>query len=339
MNEKKIKILIIGAGSIAALKDEKYDSPTTEAVITHAHSCFNNSEVDLCGIVDIDIEKMKKASDKWNTNGYVSIDTAISEEKPDIVIVCTPTETHFEVISQIATHPAKKNNQFLILEKPMGLNLKEAEQIESALRITKTKAMVGYLRRHNRTMINIQKSIETGMFGKIYNCRITYTRGFIRDACHAIDICRFFFGEFKDGMILNPDHAIFDYSAEDPTYNAFMSFDRCSHVDLAAVDGRKYDVFDIEIWTETGKILITEHGKTVKYFKPIPEPTYGNYNTLDLFADTRNTYLHKTMLDELNDAILLWKGEEIPHACTVKDAVECQKIIKYLLNNKWEGRK
>jgi len=63
--------LIIGAGSIGALKPNELDSPTTENILTHAHALHRlrgRREIDDFFIVDVDEEKAGEACVRWNTS-------------------------------------------------------------------------------------------------------------------------------------------------------------------------------------------------------------------------------------------------------------------------------
>src|SRR4030067_222288 len=98
---KKYKAAVIGCGSIGALKDNKYDSPEMpHNILTHAHAYYDCPDTELVAVIDMDIEKAKKAGDKWGC----STDTDIlnfRNENIDIISVCTPTETHFDILKLV----------------------------------------------------------------------------------------------------------------------------------------------------------------------------------------------------------------------------------------------
>ena len=66
-------VLIIGAGSVGTSKPDKYDSPLTENILTHAHAVYNNDDLKIIGIVDKDLKKAKKAGKKWSCFYYGNI--------------------------------------------------------------------------------------------------------------------------------------------------------------------------------------------------------------------------------------------------------------------------
>ena len=63
------KALIIGAGSIGALKDDKFDSPSNpDKVLTHAHAFYKHPDIKIKCVIDRDILKARMAAEKWGLN-------------------------------------------------------------------------------------------------------------------------------------------------------------------------------------------------------------------------------------------------------------------------------
>ena len=56
------KAMVIGAGSIGAMKPDAYDYPGGKKTLTVAHALWNNEEIDLEYIVDTDPKKAKAAA-------------------------------------------------------------------------------------------------------------------------------------------------------------------------------------------------------------------------------------------------------------------------------------
>ena len=323
------KTVILGCGSIGAMKDSKYDSSSTLAVITWAHACHSHPETELSGVYDIDGEKAKKAADKWGTYAYPSLNDLLLNGHPSIVIVATPTDIHwmslFDVLNTIPN-----NDYIVIAEKPVCNRTQDAKTIAKMYKQKNIPILVNYLRRYNKAIRDVGEAIKMGQFGEVYNCKITYARGFIRDGSHGIDLCRYFFGEFISGKIVNRLTAIDDYSKDDLTYAAWLSFKNCPFVFFCPVDGRAFDVFDIDIYTKKGRIFITEHGKKIMYYDRKPETTYGDYDCLSSVPRIVNTNLDTTMLSVMDNTIaVLEKREE--GICTIDDAIKVHEVYDKLL--------
>jgi len=49
------KVIIIGSGSIGALKEARYDDINSKSILTHANAVYRHSKYKLIGIIDQDI--------------------------------------------------------------------------------------------------------------------------------------------------------------------------------------------------------------------------------------------------------------------------------------------
>jgi predicted dehydrogenase len=131
----------------------------------------------------------------------------------DIVDIVTPTNFHAEMA--IA---AVKNGKHVLCEKPMGLNLKECEQMFAAAQKAKVVHMVCHNYRRIPAIALARKMIEEGALGRIYHFRARYAQDRLADPdfplswhlqketsgsgvhsdinSHIIDLARYLVGEF-----------------------------------------------------------------------------------------------------------------------------------------------
>jgi predicted dehydrogenase len=317
---------IIGAGSIGALKPEKYDSPEGTEILTHAHACHAHSRINLIGIVDTYKEKANLAADKWNCIGLTDL-----LELPffiDIIIVATPTEKHAETLSYLL----QLSPRLVIAEKPFTENGRDAKMISGLYEKENIPIAINYIRRYVPEYVQIKKIIDEKQFGKVLNCFLLYTRGLKREASHAIDLFNYFFGDFIDGSIIN-DNSIDDYSSKDRTYAAYLSYDCCRHIFMFPCDGRQFAIFEMDLIFERGRIKLTNHGIMKKYYKTKKEEIYDDTNILDPLP----YYSCKTHLTEgltlLLDNVVDFLDDENHSGsllCSDKDALKVHEIYEKL---------
>ena len=132
----------------------------------------------------------------------------------DIVDIVTPTDSHAEMA--IA---AVKNGKHVLCEKPLGLNLKECEQMFAAAQKAKVVHMVCHNYRRIPAIVLAKKMISEGALGRIYHFRARYAQDRLADPdfpldwrlqketsgsgvhsdinSHIIDLGRYLVGEFK----------------------------------------------------------------------------------------------------------------------------------------------
>ena len=48
----------------------------------------------LVGVVDLSQERLAEAKEKYGVNGYTDIPSLVAAEKPDLVVIASPTHLH-----------------------------------------------------------------------------------------------------------------------------------------------------------------------------------------------------------------------------------------------------
>lgn len=317
--------LIIGAGSIGALKDDKFDNPNNpDKVLTHAHAFYKHSDIKIKCIIDPDLQKARKAAEKWGAEYAIATRESgiILDNMPiDIVSICSPTETHRDIVQLICE--AEHKPKVLIIEKPCGSNLNECIDIENMCSAHSIPVIVPYIRRFIPELIDLKKFIDT--CGVIYGANIYYNRGLYRDGCHAIDFSRFLFGKFIQGCSLS-GAGIPDYSKDDLTCSYRLTFEYCDNVIMHAVDGRVGSIFEMDIITDKGRFTLVDNFAKVREYGIEREPVYGNYNRYNPEYGICNTQLHRGLDFMAQNAIDVINGFE--PKCGIDDALAVHEIIE-----------
>ncbi len=154
---EKLKVGIIGAGGIAQ----------------YAHiPCYQNVEgVEVVAISDINEEKLKYVAEKFKIPKTFGHWQDLLAQDIDIVSICSPNFLHAE--QTIAALNAGKN---VLCEKPVCLNVQQAEEIFKTVKKTGKKFMVAFNRRFSAESKVLKKLIEKGEFGEIYYVKTSYLR-------------------------------------------------------------------------------------------------------------------------------------------------------------------
>lgn len=324
---------IVGAGSIGALKPDEFDSPKTENILTHAHALYYFREMERINnffIVEKDYKKKEEAGKKWNCKTFLSLKSLkVHTTNIDIFIIAVPTEFHKDVIDEILENFEPK---MLIVEKPFCFNYREALQVYQKCMKKEILIVVNYTRRFCLSIQSLMDDIKFKKYGKIKACNILYVRGFIRDACHAIDLCNYFFGEFRQGNILgNKMNSYEDYSQDDLTLPVWMEFENCPNVYFTPIDGNDMSIFEFDILTENSRIQLIDHFRQTKIYTKNDSCLYGNFPSLnyesfiiqDNNLETSLYYLYLNCFSCL-------KGESQHLISSGRDALKVQEIYRRL---------
>src|SRR6185437_13074074 len=128
------------------------------------------------------------------------------EKAPDIdaVVICTPTDTHADLIERFA-----RAGKAIFCEKPIHLDAKRVEKCLAVVKKTGTALMVGFNRRFDPHFAAVKKAIDDGAIGTVEMVTIIsrdpgpppidYIKrsgGIFRDmTIHDFDMARFLLGE------------------------------------------------------------------------------------------------------------------------------------------------
>ncbi|OGH64492.1 MAG: hypothetical protein A2821_03150 [Candidatus Magasanikbacteria bacterium RIFCSPHIGHO2_01_FULL_41_23] len=320
--KNKYKAVIIGAGRIAA----GFDTPKSKAVLTHAHAYTLHSSVDLAGICDTDHEKTRAKAKKWSIRAFDNLAEMCIHVKPDIISVCTPDETHFEVLKTILKYSPK----LVICEKPVTINIDHTKKIIGLYKRERIPLLVNYSRRFDTTVQNFKAKIESGEYGKVLGATGIYTKGILHNGSHMIDLVQYLFGEIN--AKINALYSQSDYLPTDKTVSAFLQFKNCPQFFLMGSDERSYSIFELDILFAKKRIRFLESGFYVSEQNLFSDPLYSGYTVLDK-PIIRTTNL-STALSCLVENAVEHLETGAPLLCDGADAyktqVVCSKILKKL---------
>jgi len=154
----KIKWGVIGACGIA-------DRRTIPEGIIPA----KNAE--LIALMDIDEERLKKVAKKYkNVKYYTKEEDLLEDKEIEAVYIATPTYLHHKQVLMAA-----KARKHILCEKPIAMNLKEAEEMISICRENKVKLTLDYMMRYHSYHQKIKEMLDERKLGKLVMGRAQLT--------------------------------------------------------------------------------------------------------------------------------------------------------------------
>ena len=154
---KEVKFGIIGCGRIGT---------------RHAEHIFNNNRAKLCAVCDILPEKAKSLAKKYNAQACMNL-RELLKEKIDVINICTPSGMHAEMAVEIL-----KNKISALCEKPMALNLEDADKIIKAEQENGQKFFLVKQNRFNPPIKALKNCVCNEKLGKLIllNCNVLWNR-------------------------------------------------------------------------------------------------------------------------------------------------------------------
>lgn len=155
----------------------------------------------LGGVVDSNIEALNEIKNKYpNIPTYLNLEDAIETGSFEAFTVATPAETHFKISKKII-----ESKKHVLVEKPLTLDIKEAELLVNLAKKKSVNLMVGHLLLFHPAIRKIKDLINDGRIGKlqyIYSNRLnlgqvrTEENVFWSFAPHDISIFQYFTDSF-----------------------------------------------------------------------------------------------------------------------------------------------
>jgi len=315
----KTKVLIVGAGSIGALKPSEFDSPESKYIYTHAHACYSHPSIELVGIVDKDCEKALIAANKWNTKDFNNIEEFYFRGgEPEIVIVAVDTAHHVKVIKELIQYGPK----VIICEKPFTPSYDDAEHISKICGAMGIKLIINYNRTWVPELQKLSEALAAGIYGEVYNFTLRYSHGLKRDGCHALHWCLQTFGEV--GIYQSCDNKYLGVGVDlnDVNPHFFFEAERCPVVSFIPI-GHAYSTYNADIYTEKGRIELLNNWKTIRVHDLI-KSTYGDYPATGLGFVDEETQLDQALTYLLDNALEVLAGRK---EISIQPALEVHKIL------------
>ncbi len=189
-----IRFALLGAGRIGQV---------------HAKAVTSNPLAKLVAVAEIS-EEAANAVIAIYGGEFRDIDTIANSDDIDAVLICTPTNTHADLIEKFA-----RAGKAIFCEKPIDLSIERVRACLKVVEETGAKLMVGFNRRFDPHFIALKETVEAGRIGKVEMVNIIsrdpgappaeyikVSGGIFKDmTIHDFDMARFLLGEEIDTVI------------------------------------------------------------------------------------------------------------------------------------------
>jgi predicted dehydrogenase len=165
--DNQVKFAIVGCGSIGS----------RHIAVVHAQE-----NAQISALCDIEKGKMSKFTSLYgDLPCFTSYKEMLSQSDANVVNICTPHGLHAPMAIAAADH-----GKHVLVEKPMALTTKEANEMIAAGKRNNVHIMVVKQNRYNVPIALAKEALDSGKLGKIYMvlCNVLWNRhdGYYRDS-------------------------------------------------------------------------------------------------------------------------------------------------------------
>ena len=188
---RNLRCAAIGVGSLGRHHARNYAELAREGRVEMIGACDINHEA----LEQVGRDNSCEVFDDWRS----------LIDKVDVVSIATPTETHCEIACAFL-----ENGIHVLVEKPIALTIKEADEMIAAAERSGAKLMVGQLERFNPAMVALRPHVTRPLYFEIHRVSPFPNRSLDVDVVldvmiHDLDAVQWLVGE---GVKVSGIHAV-----------------------------------------------------------------------------------------------------------------------------------
>jgi predicted dehydrogenase len=300
LGDNKLRALIIGAGNAAGGYDLR---GAKQEVWTHAKAYQLTPGVELVGVIDSNARVARAFAATWNVPfSGTDLDRAVRKTKPDLVSVCSPTNTHVPIIKDLC----RSGIGAILCEKPIAYDLQRAEEAVELCAKQGVLLAINYQRDWDKQANHLKEAIQQGEFGQTELIRVLYSKGLVHNGSHFVSLLNRWFGDLEVERILSVfgterGDVKADFTATCPVTNRVM---------FQNVPEQLYALNEIEVLFERGRLELRRGGLDIMWTERHFDPLLPNDNALAQKSTRQRVTLPRAMLEVVRNFTNTIRGTE-----------------------------
>jgi predicted dehydrogenase len=294
--DSTLKAAIIGCGWVAGGYDQHGSAP---GVRTHAKAYALDERTELVAACDADPKRLQAFGEAWGVaHTYTDVRAMLQDVSPDIVSICTPDESHFDLLCLCLEFPCIRA---VWCEKPLAKTSAGCADLVDSYRDASVVLLVNYMRSFCAQYQQLKGRLRSDEFGALLKIEVHYTKGIIHNGSHAMDLLIDWLGE-PDSMHVS--HAFVDHDAEDPTVDACLKFGEVP-VYFMGLDEGSFSFFTLTLFTEKGVVSLEDFGRKLVVRAVDANPQKSGHKVLGepVEYDTKLSFAMADALSSLVEAV------------------------------------
>lgn len=263
---------------------------------SHVSSYLKCPETELVAVADVDRVKLEDFKiEHTDIAVYQDYEKMLNEAKPEIVSVCTPTETHARIARNCARFASTKA---LFVEKPISSTVEEAEKMIKTCEQFGVKLACNMARRWDKAYQRIKRIAdgqdETWDIGELLAFEGRFSGDPIGDGVHMADLHNWMMQENTKLSLLNIPSP--------------------------------YLVFEADLWGSNGLVRILNNGSEIQLWFAEESRRYQGFRELGGMITLEETYdFPQAMLNAVDDLVECASSDKQPE-CDGKCGLETLKL-------------
>jgi len=324
-------VAIIGCGRIGFLLE---DDELRNRPATHAGAFSANRNTKITSACDIDKKRLNYFGEKYKIKPvslYSNYKEMLKKENPDIVSIATWTNEHCKMVIDSARTKSVKG---IYCEKPIALNLKDANRMIKVCRDNGVALLIGHERRFDANFVKVKKMIEQKKYGKLKMLVGQVLSGAVpklsiakfgggtlfHDGTHLFDLAIYYCGAVE--YVIAVDDRKYGKKNIESGLTGIVTFKNGTKMMVEGGGEREYFKFDLDLQFERGRILIGNSG--IKVFESKPSGNYTGFRELQEVEYCPPKKMENSFVTAVKELVRAVKKSEEPMSSgrEARDALE-----------------
>lgn len=239
--------------------------------LTHAQVLTEHPSFELRVVVDPSEAARTVAREQWNVQHVLSSPLEGREvlAEVEIAVIATPPDLRIQVLNALPSVKA------IIVEKPLGLSLKDSQDFQLYCDERDIFVQVNYWRRSDLLFRSLAKGYLMSLVGKLQGVHAIYGNGVLNNGSHMVDFSRMLFGElsvspqiYAESQLRN--NGSLPIRGDIDVGFSLVATEHAVAIHYTPVDFSSYRENGLSIWGTTGRLEIMNEGLTIRYFPVLP---------------------------------------------------------------------
>lgn len=320
----KRRIVLAGFGAVAQGLSADARMARWFPKATHAQILADHPRLDWIGVIDPRPEAAQAAK-AWGVPCWPAPPRGLAA---DLAVLAMPPEGRLKLLAALG--PLKG----LMVEKPLGMDLRQAKSFAAACRRRRLPAQVALWRRGDAGSAGLK-----GRIGAIQGGAGIYGNGLRNNGVHLIDFVRLVAGEIAAVRALGPARpAAGAPLSGDVALAGALELASGAQIALLPVDFAHYREVGLDLWGTTGRLAVMQEGLSVRRFPVVPNR--GLEGAAEIASDAPEDLpvtvgaalgrLYDDWLDHLDDPV-------VPLASPIDQALVAEAAVDALLRSAARG--
>jgi predicted dehydrogenase len=318
----KEKCLIIGLGQIGMMYD--YHTTNNDLILTHAKAFQIHQDFEIVGGVDYSQSNRQLFVEKYCKPAYESLILAFEEQTPSIVVISTPTNTHFDIIREIV-----KNNgiKVILCEKPLDYSYAKSLEILQLCELHNIKLFVNYIRRTDPGASIIKQYLEDKIIKLPLKGVVWYSNGLLNNGSHFFNLLEFWLGDCLNAKVISSGRKLNNFDIDLDLEVEFES----GKIYFFSVNEVDFSHYSIELISPSGRLRYENGGDEIIWQGTKKSDLFQNYLFLDEDQVTIENDMKKYQMNVTMNLSLEIQGIKT-NLCTGEQALKTTKALTNILN-------